>query len=227
MAKKKAFLEFDDLFKEEVDERAVPSLSDAEIAEAKKLFIKNDADFEASNNAFTAGVKPGGLTNHTEIRLLLCYLIQSVSGLTRTEIENALLEEELVNYFEIPPALDDILTQALVFKEGEAYFITEKGQKVAREIAYDLPTSVRESAVSAVIRKQTWNKKSAEYHAIITELPDGQYSITCTIAGMSTEAFCLNLTMPNLLTAELIRDRFILHGSEVYALLLNKLSESE
>ena len=28
--------------------------------------------------AFTAGVKMGGLTNDTEIRILLCYLIKSV-----------------------------------------------------------------------------------------------------------------------------------------------------
>ena len=29
-----------------------------------------------AGNAFTAGVKPGGLTTSTEIRILLCYLIQ-------------------------------------------------------------------------------------------------------------------------------------------------------
>ena len=27
----------------------------------------------AANDAFTAGVRPGGLTSSTEIRLLLCY----------------------------------------------------------------------------------------------------------------------------------------------------------
>ena len=33
--------------------------------------------------AFTAGVKMGGLTNDTEIRILLCYLIKSVGPVTR------------------------------------------------------------------------------------------------------------------------------------------------
>ena len=28
-----------------------------------------------ANDAFTAGVRPGGLTSSTEIRLLLCYLV--------------------------------------------------------------------------------------------------------------------------------------------------------
>ncbi len=31
----------------------------------------------AANDAFTAGVRPGGLTNSTEIRLLLCYLVKN------------------------------------------------------------------------------------------------------------------------------------------------------
>ena len=46
----------------------------------------------AANDAFTAGVRPGGLTNSTEIRLLLCYLVKNAGPITRTEIENALRE---------------------------------------------------------------------------------------------------------------------------------------
>ena len=32
--------------------------------------------------AFTAGVKPGGLTSDTEIRLLLCYMVKIAGRLT-------------------------------------------------------------------------------------------------------------------------------------------------
>lgn len=31
----------------------------------------------SANDAFTAGVRPGGLTSSTEIRLLLCYLVKT------------------------------------------------------------------------------------------------------------------------------------------------------
>ncbi len=31
-----------------------------------------------ANDAFTAGVRPGGLTSSTEIRLLLCYLVKKM-----------------------------------------------------------------------------------------------------------------------------------------------------
>ena len=38
----------------------------------------------AANDAFTAGVRPGGLTNSTEIRLLLCYLVKNAGPITQT-----------------------------------------------------------------------------------------------------------------------------------------------
>ena len=122
----------------------------------------------AANDAFTAGVRPGGLTDSTEIRLLLCYLVKNAGPITRTEIENALMEEQLVNYFEIGSCLDDITRQQLVTLKEDRYSITEKGRKVAQELAYDLPRSVRERAVAAVLRSQTWARKEAEYSARIT-----------------------------------------------------------
>ena len=67
----------------------------------------------AANDAFTAGVRPGGLTSSTEIRLLLCYLVKNAGPIARQEIENALMEEALVNYFEIGSCLDDITKQQL------------------------------------------------------------------------------------------------------------------
>ena len=95
----------------------------------------------AANDAFTAGVRPGGLTSSTEIRLLLCYLVKNAGPITRQEIENALMEEALVNYFEIGSCLDDITRQQLVTLTKGSYTITEKGRKVAQELAYDLPRS--------------------------------------------------------------------------------------
>ena len=57
----------------------------------------------SANDAFTAGVRPGGLTSSTEIRLLLCYLVKNAGPITRQEIENALMEEALVNYLRLAP----------------------------------------------------------------------------------------------------------------------------
>ena len=169
----------------------------------------------------------GGLTSSTEIRLLLCYLVKNAGPITRQEIENALMEEALVNYFEIGSCLDDITRQQLVTLTKGSYTITEKGRKVAQELAYDLPRSVRERAVAAVLRCQTWARKEAKYSASITEKEDGHCTIRCTVKGLDSELFCLDLGTPDRLTAELVKKQFILKGNEIYQMLINKLTEEE
>ena len=164
----------------------------------------------AANDAFTAGVRPGGLTNSTEIRLLLCYLVKNAGPITRTEIENALMEEALVNYFEIGSCLDDIARQQLVTVDGDRYTITDKGRKVAQELAYDLPRSVREKAV-----------------ARISEKADGHCSVRCQVKALDSELFCLDIGTPDRLSAEMVKKQFILKGNEIYQMLITKLTEEE
>ena len=143
----------------------------------------------AANDAFTAGVRPGGLTNSTEIRLLLCYLVKNAGPITRTEIENALMEEAL--------------------------------------LAYDLPRSVREKAVAAVLRSQTWARKEAEYSARISEKADGHCSVRCQVKALDSELFCLDIGTPDRLSAEMVKKQFILKGNEIYQMLITKLTEEE
>ena len=168
----------------------------------------------AANDAFTAGVRPGGLTNSTEIRLLLCYLVKNAGPITRTEIENALME-------------DDIARQQLVTADGDRYTITDKGRKVAQELAYDLPRSVREKAVAAVLRSQTWARKEAEYSARISEKADGHCSVRCQVKALDSELFCLDIGTPDRLSAEMVKKQFILKGNEIYQMLITKLTEEE
>ena len=174
--------------------------------------------------AFTAGVKPGGLTNDTGIRILLCYLIQSAAPLTRDAMQGALLEEQLVNYFEFVSALDELENQQLIQPTDQGYIITEKGAVVARTLADDLPRSVRESAIRAVIRIQSWVHKAAQNKARVE--PDGdQWRVVCTIEDMGRDSFQLQLSLPDRMTAEMVKNRFIAQGSEVYSQLLNLLTQ--
>ena len=177
-----------------------------------------------ANDAFTAGVRPGGLTSSTEIRLLLCYLVKNAGPIARQEIENALMEEALVNYFEIGSCLDDITRQQLVTVQDNVYSITDKGRKVAQELAYDLPRTVRESAIRAVMQIRSWRHRAASNRAVVQE-KDGQFSVVCSIADMGSDVFRMELAMPDKLTAEMIKNNFIAHGSDIFPKLLNALTQ--
>lgn len=175
-------------------------------------------------DALTAGVKNGGLNSRTEIRILLCYLIKTTAPTTMEQLEEALLGEELVNYFEMTAALADLEANGLVEKNRDSYTITHKGSVIADTLAEDLPRTVRETAVRGVIRSQVWMKKSAQNHAQVVKTQDG-YQVQCSIADMGQEVFSLTLAMPDELTANEVRKRFVEDGANIYALLLKRLTE--
>ena len=84
---------------------------------------------------------------------------------------------------------------------------------------------MRERAVAAVLRSQTWARKEAQYAARITEQPDGHCTIRCTIKALDQELFCLNIGTPDRLSADLVKKQFILKGNEIYQMLITKLTE--
>lgn len=175
--------------------------------------------------AFTAGVKPGGLTDDTQIRILLCYLVKTAGPLTRDTLQGALLQEQLVNYFEFADALADVEKQHLVAIDEEAqYSITKKGSTVADTLALDLPRTVRESAIRAVMQIQSWRHKAAMNRARVEE-EDGEYTVWCAIGDLGSDVFRLQLAMPDKLTAETIKNNFTAHGSEIYSKIMDMLTQ--
>ena len=176
--------------------------------------------------AFTAGVKPGGLTDNLQIRILLCYMIKTAGPITRETLQGALLQEQLVNYFEFADALADVEKQQLVLHnaENDSYTVTDKGFTVATTLAQDLPRTVRESAIRGVLQIQSWRHKAASNRAHVEE-KDGKYVVWCNIGDLGSDVFQLQLTMPDKLTAEMTKNMFIAHGSDIYSKLMDMLTQ--
>ncbi len=174
-------------------------------------------------DAFTAGVKLGGLNDSAQIRILLCYLIAELAPLPRATLEGALLQEQLVNYFELSSALAELERGGLITAGAEGYAPSEKGATVARELGGDLPRSVREAALRAARRVADWKRKAAVNHARVEHAEAG-WTVACTLRDAEGEIFSLRLAMPDAGTAETVKNRFIAHGSEIYAQLLDTLT---
>lgn len=179
--------------------------------------------------AFSAGVKPGGLTSSTEIRILLCYLLATVGEpLTREEIEAALIGQQLVNYFEYATALGTLAENELLSCDEEGrYTVTEKGARIAGDLSTTLPRSVRESAVRAAISALRFSQKKRQHHARYTRLADGSYSVHCEIADSQGAVFSLDMAMPDDLTAQAVCTRFVEQGAEIYQVMLAAVTGSK
>ena len=177
-----------------------------------------------SNQAFTGGVRPGGLTTSTEIRILLCYLLKCVDiPLTRAEIEGALLGEELGNYFELSDALDKLCSLGHLEQTPEGYKITPSGSSLADTLSSELPRSVRESAVNAVLTAQQYKRKLAQHKAQVIKTEDG-WRTKCTIEDLGEPVFSFDLYLPDELTADAVKERFISEGDQIFRCMLGLLT---
>ena len=83
------------------------------------------------NDAFTAGVEPGGLQSKDEIRILLCYLLTSVGvPLHKEAILQSVQANGLANYFEVTDALEALCENGnLTRGKDGAYCATEQARE--------------------------------------------------------------------------------------------------
>lgn len=176
--------------------------------------------------AFTEGVRPGGLTTSTEIRILLCYILDNVgTPVRREQLEEVLLGEELANYFVMAESLSQLLGQGLIQESDGAFTTTEAGRTVARTLAEEVPRTVRDTAIRGVIRAQQYVAKAAAHQSQVVKTEHGR-SVQCRIGDDAGPLFEMELYMPDDISAGAVRDTFVDKGDTVYELLLAALTDN-
>ena len=162
------------------------------------------------NSAFSAGVRFGGLTDRTEIKILLCYLLTNASSpLTSQQIIDTIVGQELVNYFELQEALGLLVEQGLIVDDNDSYTITDEGKEISRELEKSLPFSVKERAYKAVIEILQYENLKRQNKTTITPVKDGGYNLNCTISDADFKLFSFDIHMPNEKSAKLAEENFI------------------
>lgn len=167
-------------------------------------------------NAFTAGVEPGGLTHGYEIKILVCYLLEQIgTGMTFTQISDALLHRSLVNYFELANALSDLAESGHLTcedcagrQEDTIYRLTDLGRQTAITFSGTLPASVREKAVKSAKHQLLRRKIESSNHASIRKTEDG-YIVDMTICDIDSDLLSLSLFMPTEQEADQVRQHFL------------------
>lgn len=180
-------------------------------------------------NVFVEGVKPGGLTTTREIRILLCYLLCNVPRpVTRQQLDEVLIGEELANYFAMADSLNQLIEQQLVQLLPDGYAITESGRTVGQTLAEDVPRTIRDAAVRGVIRAQQYAAKAAAYKTEVLPGPSGKGQLVrCAINDETGALFSMEIYMPDELSAKEVSSAFTQHGDAVYKLLLAALTKED
>ena len=176
-------------------------------------------------DAFSAGVEPGGLWHKNDIRILLCYILSSVSApLSREELSGIIQEKGLANYFEVEDALAALEGQGNVLRgEDGRYTVTAAGREIAENLDATLPLSVRDKALEAAFTLLAQAKAQRENRVDLTKTKRG-YQITCHISDGEMDLMAISLYVPDKAQAKMVRERFYRDPEGVYKLVLASLT---
>ncbi|MBE6730470.1 MAG: DUF4364 family protein [Ruminococcaceae bacterium] len=176
-------------------------------------------------DAFTAGIEPGGLRTKNDIRIMVCYILNSVKApLSKENILNILQEKGLANYFEINDAISYLNNNGSIVVDGEDFCtITEKGKHIADELDVTLSLSARDKAMEAAFTMLSEAKREKENHVDIVRTELG-YNVTCHVSGGDMDLMALTLYVPDLYQAKMVKKKFHKNPEAIYKLMLSSLT---
>ena len=177
-------------------------------------------------DAFSAGVEPGGLWNKNDIRILLCYILASVNApLARQDLTRIIQEKGLANYFEVEDALATLLKQGNIAQEEQGFCaVTRGGLEIANSLDATLPLSVRDKALEAAFTLLAQAKAQRENRVELQKIKQG-YQVTCHISGGDMDLMAVTLYVPDRAQAEMVKRSFYKDPEGVYKLVLASLTK--
>lgn len=178
-----------------------------------------------------AGLSPGGVSKVYEARILICFLLNSIEKpLSKTDINNIMQYQGLVNYFTFSQAFNDLIEdeQIVVYKEDDdqdqvketdlcekKYILTKKGKQTSQVFKDTIGITVRER-LSLAANKYLVDVKSLQDNIVkIEKVADG-YMVVCRVKDIGSDLITINLFSPDKDTADLIKKNFIKKSLQLY-----------
>ena len=181
---------------------------------------------------FTADVRPGGLTEELEIKLLICYLLHHIRrGMSFAEINEVFRSKGIANYFEYSQEISRLLASGHIraHKEidgVERYYITDLGVKTSITFEKDIPAAIRETTLKAAQDYYLRQQIEKDNRFQIEPVEDG-YNVTMTITDIGSDLMRLTLFVPKESDCEQIREGFYNDPAFLYRGIIAMLTGDE
>lgn len=183
-------------------------------------------------DTFDEGIVPGGIRSKNEIRILICYLFNSVNDkMSKDLVVEAIMQHELANYFELSSAFDDLihhgnLVESEVIDNELTYVLSDNGKMIANQLETTLAYTVKEKAYLCAVKLLAQKKTARENFVDITKTENG-YDVTCRISGGEIDLLSFTLYAPDYEQAKVIKKNFFESPATVYKVMLALMTKDK
>ena len=181
-------------------------------------------------DTFDEGIAPGGLRSKNEIKILICYLFDSVKDkMSQSLVVEAIRADELANFFEIVVAFEELVKDGnLIAKEtvdGEkCYVLSDNGKVIARQLETTLAHTVKQKSYDCALRLLSERKTARENFVDIQKSENG-YKVNCRVSGGDMDLMSFTLYAPAYEQAEVIKRNFLSYPQTVYKTMLGLMTK--
>lgn len=194
----------------------------------EKRESENIIDPRLRFDAFTAGIKDGGLRSVASINLIVCYIIANIkTKVTAQNIIDTMDEGMIANHFEISNAISKLKSQGVISENKDGALELNGSDKAMIDLVEkDLPLTLRDKSIKIcqrLIAKETYQR---ENKAEITPCDSG-YNVTLHVSDKNNDFMNLTLFASTLTQAEVIKEKFITNPVRVYENLIDSIFSNE
>ena len=169
-------------------------------------------------DAFMAGVEPGGLTNSQEIRILLCYMLDTVGKpIHRDALTDIIIGGGMANYFDTDEAIEDLIRlQHLAESEDRLLATTVTGAQIGQSLGVRVPYTLRERSVKAALQLLRRREIERDNKVDVRHLEEGGYAVTCSVQDRGQDLLSVTLRVTDPWQAEQIKEQFLADPALLY-----------
>lgn len=181
---------------------------------------------------FRANVSPGAPATQDEIKMLLCYILSNMpQPMSFAELHEALMEDSLVNYFELVRAVDGLSATGHIVSDGKEdgpkrYTVTQLGRQAAEAFTETLPLSMREKAIASAQKLLKRQQRESEVSITVRE-SDGGYLMELSIPDHGVQLISFSVFAPDREQCERIRRCFLNDPQYIYKGVISLLTGNE
>ncbi len=178
------------------------------------------------SSAFSAGVEPGGLRSAEEIKLLICYLLNSIGEpVPRQQLLEIIYGNGMANFFDTGAAADDLIQKGHIHESADGTLrISDSGQEIAQTLARTLPFTLRERSVQAALQLLS-RMRAKKDSAVTIEKTEKGFTVTCRLLEGDHDLLSVSLNAPDSLQAAAIKENFLNDPALLYRTTLAVLNQ--
>lgn len=187
-------------------------------------------------DAFPVDDTIGGIRSTEKIKIIICYiLVNTKDSLTRSDMQSALYDNGIANYFEISQAIDDLLKVGAIESDNNTQDavlrVNEKGIQIAKDLKDELSVYIKNKAIRAANLTAIHKKRKRENDISITKINDKRYRLDIVVHsgldadGIDDELMKLSVFVTDQLQAQTMKQSFINNPVKLYEKVIEGLTD--